>query len=441
MKSDFIAKAVCGKLVNSTETIEITAISTDSREISKNFLFIPIKGETFDGHDFIEAAFSAGASLSISSKDIVLNKPYIKVRDTLQGLHALAKEYLKSIAPSRICITGSTGKTTTKNLLAASAPENNTVFTEGNTNNLIGVPQNIFRCGRNTKRLILEMGMNTAGELSMLSNTVRPTHIMVTTINNSHIGNFDSFERILDAKFEIMNGYESKDRPIIICGDDRRVLSRFSSVEKKTFGLNRENDFSPNSMTMLKDSSEIEIDSKKYRVRIPGMGGIYSFLAVYAFMKTFPDMEIDIEKGLEKFIEPLSRMNILPLKDMTLIDDSYNASPASMTNAIDVLSKFTARRVALLSDMLELGSTAPQMHREVGEELNKKSIDVLIAVGVLSKNLYDVFNGEKYYFEDRVQMEEKLFSILKKMDAVLVKGSHSTKMHETAKKIKEHYAV
>ncbi|MDD3803367.1 MAG: UDP-N-acetylmuramoyl-tripeptide--D-alanyl-D-alanine ligase [bacterium] len=441
MKSELIAKASCGELINSAGSEIVTSVSTDSRTISSGALFVPIKGDTFDGHDFIEKAYSSGAVLALSSKPLQTRSPYVRVNDTLVSLHKIAKEYLSKINCSKICITGSTGKTTAKNILASSSPAENTVATEGNTNNLIGVPQNIFRCDKNTKNLILEMGMNTAGELEILSNTVRPTHIIITSINNSHIGNFESFEKIIEAKSEILCGYLFKERPIVINGDDSKVLSYFSSVKNATYGLKNKNDFSPDSMVMKKSSSEITMEGEKFEIKIPGLGGIYSFLALYAFIKTFPDLSFDIRRGIENFSEPSSRMNIIPLRGITLIDDSYNASPASMANAIDVLSRFTSRRVAVLSDMLELGESSVRMHREAGEELNTKSVDMLIAVGELAIHYYESFRGEKHYFENRSEMEKSIFSLLKNMDAVLVKGSHSTRMHETAKKIKEHYAL
>lgn len=440
MKSEFIARSAAGELIGCRPDIEITSVSTDSRSISRGALFVPIKGESFDGHDFIEKAFEKGAALTLSSRKLPESMPHVRVGDTLASLHLIAGAYLKSINPSRICITGSTGKTTTKNLLASSLPAEGTVYTEGNTNNLIGVPQNVFRCGRDTKRAVLEMGMNTKGELSALSRMVRPTHVIITSVNNSHIGNFNSFDEIIMAKHEILDGYAG-DGPVIICGDDERVLSAFSKTDSVTFGLHSSNAFKPDSMTLNRDSSEIRINGESFTVKIPGMGGVFSFLAVYAFMKTYPSMEADVKKGIEEFMEPQSRMNISVLGKITLIDDSYNASPVSMKNAIDVLSRFSSRRVALLSDMLELGRNEEELHSEIGEELKRKSIDVLIAVGRLSRRYLDAFTGEKHSFETREMMEEKLFSILNENDAVLVKGSHSTKMSETAKKIKEHYAL
>lgn len=423
----------------SSAVSEISAVTTDSRSKIENSLFVPLKGEKFDGHDFINKAYENGASIVLSAKELDSSKPYIRVDDTLFALHRLSTEYLKTLNLRRVCITGSTGKTTTKNLLSACIREEGTIATEGNTNNLIGVPQNIFRCGRETKNVILEMGMNMKGELTALSDIVKPTHIIITTVNNSHIGNFASFEEIINAKLEILSGYSNRETPVIVNGDDSHVTERMKGINIVTFGMNGKNDFHPEDITLMKEKSEIKINSKTYSIGIPGMGGVYSFLAVFAFLKTFAEFKSDIEKGLSEFVRPQSRLNIIPLRDITLIDDSYNASPASMQNAIDVLSRFSARRVALLSDMLELGDESKFLHERVGEELNKKSIDVLVAVGKEAKTYYDIFIGEKYYFEERKEMEKKIFSILKSRDAVLVKGSHSTMMNETAKLIKENY--
>jgi len=439
---DFILKSVNGTLFNENPSlIEISSISTDSREIKENSLFIPLIGKTFDGHYFIEKAFENKASISLSSRKLNTDKPYIKVNDTLNSLHCIAKDYLRTLNLGRICITGSTGKTTIKNLLSSSIIEKETVSTEGNTNNLIGVPYNIFRCSKNTKYAVFEMGINMKGELKTLSEITRPTHIIITSVNNSHIGNFKSFEDIIDTKLEIFSGYENLSSPVIINGDNKTVIEKIRKFKHVTFGLGSKNDFQPENLTILKNKNEIEIESKKYTISIPGIGGVYAFLAVYAFMRTFPEISIDIEKGLENFIQPESRMNIFQLSGLTLIDDSYNASPASMANAIDVLSKFSARKVAILSDMLELGAMSDELHKNVGEELNSKEIDVLIAVGDYSKKYFEVFKKEKYYFIKREDMEKKIFFILNNKDIVLIKGSHSTRMDETAKLLKEHYNV
>jgi len=267
----------------------------------------------------------------------------------------------------------------------------------------------------------------------------RPTHIIITSVNNSHIGNFNSLDEIIDAKLEILSGYENPDSPVIVNGDNPHLIDKMKDVKCATFGLGNKNDFCPEKYTLLKDKSEITMDSQTYSISIPGMGGIYAFLAVYALMKTYPEIKIDINSGLKNFVQPKSRMNILSMNDITLIDDSYNASPASMSNAIDVLSRFSSRKVAVLSDMLELGDKSAEFHKAVGEELNSKQIDVLIAVGDWSKNYFEVFKNEKYYFLKKEDMEREIFSILKNKDAVLVKGSHSMKMDETAKLLKEHY--
>ncbi|HAF08064.1 MAG: UDP-N-acetylmuramoyl-tripeptide--D-alanyl-D-alanine ligase [bacterium] len=435
---DFILKATEGKGYNIKDPQNfIEEVSTDSRNISKNSLFVPIKGEKFDGHDFIKESFQKGAILTLSEKDLK-DLPYIKVNDTTKSLNLLAKEYLKMFNPLKIGITGSNGKTTTKDLLLSTIKDQSKIGTRGNTNNLIGVPLNIFRVDRKTKYLILEMGMNSIGELSILSRTVDPDIVIITTINESHIGNFESFDQIISAKFEILENYKN-DYPVVINGDNPYILKKFpNKIKHITFGLKNINDIFPEKFEIEKRFSKIFIDKKEYRINIPGIGGIYSFLVVYTLKKFFDKIiEIDLKKGLENFYPSENRMNIFSVKGITIIDDSYNANPASMKNGIEVLSKFNSRKIAVLSDMLELGKESENLHRKIGEILNDNRIDVLMTVGEYSKFINLTFSGEKYHFEKRSKLEEFLKKYVKENDTILIKGSHLFEMFETVKILKE----
>uniref|UniRef100_A0A7C3N5U9 UDP-N-acetylmuramoyl-tripeptide--D-alanyl-D-alanine ligase n=1 Tax=candidate division WOR-3 bacterium TaxID=2052148 RepID=A0A7C3N5U9_UNCW3 len=435
---DFILKATKGKAYNIKDfKTFIEEISTDSRKISRNSLFVPIKGEKFDGHDFIKDSFKKGAILSLSERDLD-DLPYIKVNDTTKALNLLAKEYLKMFSPLKIGITGSNGKTTTKDLIFSTIKSENKIGTIGNTNNLIGVPINIFRVDRKTEYLILEMGMNSVGELSLLSSTVEPDIVIITTINESHIGNFESFDQIISAKFEILENYKSC-YPVLINGDNPYILKNFpDKIKYITFGLKNGNDVFPESFEIEKTFSKIFIDNRDYKINVPGIGGIYSFLIVYTLKKFFEKIiEIDLEKGLENFYPSENRMNILSINSITIIDDSYNANPASMKNGIEVLSKFNSRKIAVLSDMLELGKESENLHKKIGEILNENRIDVLMTVGEYSKFINLTFNGEKYHFEKKCELEEFLKKYIKDNDTILIKGSHLFEMFETVKNLKE----
>ncbi|MEJ5307713.1 MAG: UDP-N-acetylmuramoyl-tripeptide--D-alanyl-D-alanine ligase [candidate division WOR-3 bacterium] len=436
---EFIEKATKGKPVNIQDFSKfVEDISTDSRNIKKNSLFVPIKGDRFDGHDFIQDSFNKGAILTLSEKDLN-GLPYIKVKDTILALNGLAREYLKKFKPLKIGITGSNGKTTTKDMIYSVIDNDNKIATKGNTNNLIGVPLNIFRVDQKTKYLILEMGMNNKGELSLLSDTVGPDIVIITNINESHIGNFESFDHLIEAKFEILKNFKGN-HPIIINGDNPYILNKLpGNLKHITFGLKNENDVFPEKFEIEQTYSKIFIGGKEFKINIPGIGGIHSFLIVYTLKKFFENLiEIDLEKGLEGFYPSENRMNIISIDRITIIDDSYNANPASMKNGIEVLSKFNSRKIAVLSDMLELGKESERLHKKIGEILNENKIDVLLTFGNYSKSINSNFIGEKYHFDEKEKLLDFLKRFIKEGDTLLVKGSHHFEMYEIVKQLKEY---
>lgn len=436
---DFIRKSTSGKVVNIERNKEIMVenISIDSREIRSNSLFVPLKGEHFNGYDFVEESFKKGAVLFLTEREDP-KYPAIMVKNNLTALNSLAREYLKKFKLIKIGITGSNGKTTTKDLLFSSLDKNVTVATKGNMNNLIGVPLNIFNVENNTKYLILELGMNQKNELSILSETVSPDIIIITSINQSHIGNFESFDQLIEAKFEIFRGYKNTD-PILINGDNPYVLSKIpSNIKYISFGLNNHNDVYPDKFELYNFYSILKIDGTEYKIRIPGMGGIYSLLAIITLKKYFGQtIPVDLNKALENFSISQSRMNIFTHGKITIIDDSYNANPASMENAIEVLSKFNTRKIAVLADMLELGKESENYHIRIGEFLNKKNIDILITLGKFSKIMGEVFKNEKYHFTDKEELTDFLKTIIKDKDTILIKGSHMFRMDTVCKRLKE----
>ncbi len=422
-------KQVLDIKTNISNDLIIEEISTDSRKKMNNALFIPIKGEKFDGHDFIKQAFDNGAILTLSEKPLKFDN-YIKVKNTLNAFHSIAKYYIDKFNPYRIVITGSTGKTSTKEMLFSCFENKEYVKkTYGNMNNLIGVPLNIFNIDNSTKHIVFEAGMNMKGELERLSYILNPDIVIITSINNSHIGNFPSFNDLILAKMEILK-YMNNSGLLIINGDNKDILEKTpSNIKYVTFGLNQNNKYYPSNFILNERYSQLTINNKTYKINIPGIGGIYSFLSMYALYKERPDLPINPENVLS-FSPPSQRMNIINTNNITIIDDTYNASPISMKNAIDVLSKFSSRKIAVLSDMLELGKDSDKLHSEIGNYLNEKNIDILISIGNYSKNYYNKFQNEKYHFNTLNEAKGKILSILNKNDIVLVKGSRAMNMEK-----------
>lgn len=412
----------------------ITGISTDSRTVSQGQLFVPVKGDNYDGHAFIESALENGAAAFITGEQAGTSLPHIIVNDTLKAYQEIASAYFLGFNIRRIAVTGSTGKTSAKDFIS-SCIKGNVLKTKGNTNNLIGVPGNMLRADSSSETSIIEMGMNTKGELSRLSQLYRPQYIVFTSVNSSHIGNFNSFDALIDAKLEILDHAEPA--CVIANGDDLHVIERMRErTDIKTFGLNAHNDIHPDKFGMKATESSILINSEEYTFPVPGKGGLYTFLAAYA-LKEFSSVPMDIKAGLSSFRQPEKRMNIINTGRVVIIDDSYNASPASMANALDVLSKFSGRKIAVLSDMLDLGNEAEAGHKQIRDMINSGNTDIVIAQGELSEMYVKGCSKKAYFAENREQLKSIINEVITDNDIVLVKGSHSMKMDEIALYIKE----
>jgi len=435
---DFLKKSITGVCINCADDIFFDSVSTDSRKILKNTLFVPLEGEIYDGHAFINDAVENGTSAFISSKKIEISIPYMLVENTLSAYHELASAYADRFNIYKIAITGSNGKTSTKDLLFSCFRQSSkTLKTKGNTNNLIGVPENIFRADDQTSYMILEMGMNRKGELKTLSSLVKPDTVIITNVNNSHIGNFLCFDDLISAKMEILS-FLKKDGLLIVNGDDAHVLSAVpNEIRRKTFGIKQTNDYYPLKVDMRQSDSTVYMSDGEFKINVPGMGSVYSFLSVYAFCKEHPEIGTSVKTGLENFIPPSNRMNILTVNEITIIDDTYNASPSSVRNAIDVLSRFKGRKIAILADMLELGSETELLHEQIGKFAYEKEIDMLLACGEKAEAYTRYFRNEKAFFDSKEKLYDHLKNNIKKNDIILIKGSRMMKMEEVVNYLKE----
>ncbi len=428
-----IAEWTNGELHGENMTIE--SISTNSKQSMKNTLFIPLHGEQFDGHDFIENAKINGAIAFISENQIETETPYLLVDNTLLALGDIAKHYIRQFKTAKIIITGSTGKTSFKDLLFECLITDNKIKTAGNTNNLIGTPLNLLRINSETEYAVIEAGMNMEGELLKQSIMIKPDYVIITSINNSHIGMFDSFESLIKAKLEILIS-ASKKHPLLINGDNQEVLNNIPpEIAYITYGIKNSNKYYPSSITLNSRDSIVDFHDKKFRINVPGMGAVNMITGIYAFICENPHIPLDLEKGLLKYCVPEKRLNILDTGKFIIIDDSYNASPASMKNALDVLNKFKGRKIAVLADMLELGKDSKTLHSEIGDYILLKQIDIICSFGNDAKH-FSLKHKNGIHFNDKKDLSEYLSGILKNDDVILVKGSRSMKMEEIINIIK-----
>lgn len=429
-----------GQLITGDENLEIESYSKDTRTIKKNDCYIGIKGETFDGNLFWEDAKEKGAcACLLDSFDgkIEEKDPFtiILVSNTIAAIQALA-HYVRIESHAKVvAITGSAGKTSTKDMIASVLKEKYKILkTPGNLNGQIGLPLNILAY-KDEPVWVLEMGMNDFGQLKELSSIASPDVAVITNIGTAHIGILGSRENILKAKLEILEGMNDKG-VLVLNGDNDLLKTVKTDLKQVTFGLESGNDIVATDIKMDGEKTICKIENNEIEIPVMGEVFVYNALAAYAVGKLFSLTPEEIKNGIASFQMSNNRMNTIKTAKFTIINDTYNANPDSVKSAIKTLGTFKNRKVAILGDMLELGENEKKYHQEIGEFCNEK-IDVLITIGVLSKNMFDKFTKEKYYFKTNEEAETKLKDILKQDDVILVKASHSMKLDTIVNFLKE----
>lgn len=444
-----VIQAVNGYINNNinTENLFITNVSTDTRNIKKGDLFIAIIGENFDGHNFIDVAFEKGAIACLSQKPISSNKLIINVENTKEALKDLAIYYRNLFNIPIVALTGSSGKTTTKDMLAyCLSTKYKTVKTQGNFNNDIGLPLTIFNIEEDTQMVVLEMGMNHFGEIRELSRIAKPDIAIITNIGLSHIENLGNREGILRAKYEIFE-YLKPNGIKILNGDDNMLATLKENENCYFYSINKNLDaYCTNILENSIDSifATINYFNKSFNVelKIPGKHIMSNALAVTLVCNILGLTEDEIKKGLEQF-KPKSkmRMDIIKIEEYTIINDVYNANPNSMKATLDVLSNANGRKVAILGDMFELGKYTKEMHYNIGKYAAEKNIEELIFIGDFSyymlKGAKDIKNSKSNlnYFKTQNDFIKNMSNLLKKGDVILVKASRGMKLENTVDEI------
>ena len=453
MKIKDIIKVTNGKLIKGEENAEIKEFCKDTRIIKKGDTYIGIKGENFDGNTLWQKAFEAGAETVIVegidfSKEKLeqyQNKNIIEVKDTIQALADIATYKRTSCKKDFqvVGVTGSVGKTSTKDIIAnVVAQKYSTLKTQGNNNNNIGLPFTIFKL-ENQEAAVIEMGMNHFGEISKLTKIAKPTISVITNIGTSHIGNLGSRENILKAKLEILEGMDKK---ILVINNDNDLLHKYylENVENKdieihTYGIENDSDVMAENIILNENDSEFicNIKGEKFKIKVPvgGIHFVYNAICAATVGTLLGLNQEQIKNGIETFELTKKRMDITELKNgVTIINDSYNASFESMQASLKYLNGLNSKRkIAVLGDMFELGEFSEELHEKVGKEVVKNKIDILICCGKNAK--YIVENAEKegmkkqniYYFETREQVEELVKKIWQSGDSILFKASNGMK--------------
>ena len=452
MTIDEIARAVGGDLSGCSDIadkkIAARDIFSDTRKPIKDGLFIAIKGDNFDGHDFSASAVKGGAAAAVTDH-AVEGLPCIVVKDTRAALLKLAAYFREKFSPIVIGITGSVGKTTTKEMTAVALSGGRSVFRSGkNFNNEIGLPFQVFKLNRSVTAAVLEMGMSNLGEIERLSKTGCPDICVVTNIGWSHIENLGSRKNILKAKLEILAGAK-KHAPLILNGDDKllsEIINNYPERRVITYGI----DFKRADYKAV----DIEYYTDRSIFKIVKGGREIAEVVLYCFgrhniLNALCAVTVAAESGCDPaFAASLlsgysvsdMRQEIKVSNGHTLILDCYNASPDSMKAAIDVLTEMPVkqggRRIAVLGDMLELGEFSKTLHEQIGEYISTKNIDILFCYGQNSKYIAWTANIESkiksIYSSDKTYISDYLRSMAKPGDIILFKASRGMKLEEIA---------
>lgn len=448
-----ILEVTKGKLVYGDVNGKCENFSKDTKSINKDDIFVGIKGETKDGGMFYKDAFNAGAKGCILNEEIAEKfeefngKFLIVVQDTIKAIQEIAKLKREKYNIPVVAITGSVGKTSTKDIVASVVSQKyNVLKTQGNMNNHIGLPMTILGLKEHTA-MVVEMGMNHSGEISVLTNIAKPTVAVITNVGTAHIGNLGSRENILKAKLEILEGLSSEGK-LIINNDNDMLHNWYIDNKEKynivTYGIENESRQMATNITYSENRSKFTLKNKdtneQIDVPVGGEAFVYNSLAAICVGK---ELGISIEKikeGIAKFKLTKMRLDVQKSnKGYTIINDCYNANYDSMKSALEYLKNTNAKRkIAVLGDMLELGEYSKQLHHKVGEEVVKNKIDILIAVGNEAGEIANVAmkSGiETYHFNNNNEAIEKLKELLEKEDAILIKASNSMNFKEIVSEI------
>lgn len=445
--------ASCGGAYHGSEDLkkrEVSGVVIDSRQVEPGFLFVAIKGARADGHSFIPAVYAKGAACVLCEEAPRHPAgPYILVASCLQAIKSLAEYYRSTLTLPIVGISGSVGKTSTKEMVASVLSQRYRVLkTEKNFNNEIGLPLTIFRIREEHQAAVLEMGISDFGEMTRLGRMARPNICLLTNIGLCHLENLKDRDGILKAKTEMFDQAQPGAR-IILNGDDDKLLSLKDSRSPKPcfFGLSPSNDLYVSDMENLglrgtRCTFVTKAGTFSAHVPLPGRHMVYNALAGVAVGLALSLTTEEIKAGIES-LKPLSgRSNLISTDKWEILDDCYNANPVSMCASLDVLSYALGRKVAILGDMGELGANEKLLHYNVGCHAADLGIDAVFLVGELSKEIARGIEAKNprltwRHFDTKDELQNALHLILMKGDSILVKASHFMGFEEIVERLKE----
>lgn len=457
--------ATGGKLLNTaaqnTEEGTVLGVCTDSRKIKPNNLFLALEGENFDGHDYISQAVSAGASAVITAKEVSVPQgvSVIKVPDTLVALGDIARFHRRRFRIPVIAVTGSNGKTTTKELIAtALGHKYQVVKTRLNFNNEIGLPLTLLEINQSTEVVVVEMGMRGKGQISYLARIAEPTIGVITNVGITHMELLGSQQAIAEAKAELITALPA-DGTAILNGDDQLVAAMHSLFPGITyfFGI-KENDLHLKAQRITHqtqaDTNEkagqlVHVDGKwgrfSFFLPLPGEHNVANALSAVAVGLVLGMTPPEFKEAFMELPEMEKRLRIIHSGGVIIIDDTYNASPPSVKAALQVLAdqSQSKRRIAVLGDMLELGELSSKAHQEIGHAVAAYGCSALFALGPRSSEMVSAVGRDPLiarHYKKKSDLLDDLLAYISPGDAILIKGSRGMKMEEIVSKLLAHLA-
>lgn len=441
-----------GILLSGNADGKVLDITTDSRKVESGVLFAAICGEKVDGHDYIESAFLKGAACVISEKDVSCDKTVIKVENTIAALGKIARHIMRKICVPVVGITGSVGKTTTRDMTyAVVAKMFSTLKNQGNFNNELGVPLTIFSADETVEAAVIEMGMDNFGEIDRLSHIVNPTISIITNIGMSHIERLGSQENIYKAKSEIFKNTKSSGT-VILNGDDKILMSHKGEIAQKvvTVGVKNQNaDIVAANIASTCDGVSFTACGmgKEFDVTlpIPGEHNVLNALLAIATGLVFEIPEKEIADALSCFSMTHMRMDIIKTGRITIINDCYNAAPASVAAALTVLGKYEDKKIAVLGDIKALGSYSAKAHYDLGAEVVKNGIDVLVTIGEHAHNIaqgayeHGLDSANIVSFDTVDEALPSLLDIVEDKSVVLIKASRAMALERVCEFLKNNF--
>jgi len=453
LRADKIAGWINGRIMGNGAAV-VEKVSTDTRTLTEGSLFVAIRGEKFDGHSFIGEALRKGARIVISEEEYPVNgdETVIVVEDTVKALGDLARNYIRSFDITVIGITGSVGKTTTKEMIAqVLSTQYNVHKSMGNFNNHIGLPLSVLNLDRSHSVAVFEMGMSALGEIDYLSRIIQPDIGIITNIGISHIEKLGSRQNIMRAKLEIINGM--KENGVLILNGDDELLSGLEGLLPMPvvfYGINENCDVKGYGIVSMGEKGvrfTVNIRNRDVDIflPVPGIHNVSDALAAIACAVELGITDENIQKGLIRYSSEKMRLNIMEYGNVKVINDTYNAAPSSVMAALSVLREISGERrsIAVLGDMLELGEYACEAHKSVGVRVAHENICYLVAIGELARDYVTgateagMDKSRTVHFSDPEKAVDFLKELIKPDDVILFKGSRGMQLDRIIERIFE----